>query len=265
MKEKCKRFGVLGLLALALLLTVSLPTQAATKKYKNKWVTINNSPRYYNSKGKQVKGLQKINGKYYYFNKYGGQRTGWWKIGNDYYYFRIANGKKGYMLTSQTVNGIQLDSKGRAVKTADALDKLDLLLKAKKIVMKITTKDMTKAQKLRKCFEYVKTEYQYLTRRTFRATVNWERAYARDMFDGGRGNCFSYACAFAYLADAVGYQNVYAVSSGGHGWAEINGKVYDPDWALVSNVDSYFAMSYDLSNVNGRPNYKANRWYVIKI
>ena len=53
--------------------------------------------------------------------------------------------------------------------------------------------------------------------------------------------------------------------SGGHGWVEINGKVYDPDWALVSKVDSYFGMSYDLSGVNGRPNYKANRYYTVKI
>lgn len=47
--------------------------------------------------------------------------------------------------------------------------------------------------------------------------------------------------------------------------AEIKGKVYDPDWALVSNVDSYFKMSYDLSGVNGRPLYKPNRAYAVKL
>ena len=58
---------------------------------------------------------------------------------------------------------------------------------------------------------------------------------------------------FAYLANAVGMKKVYVICSGGHGWAEIGGKVYDPDWALVSSVDSFFAMSTDLSGVNGRP------------
>ena len=75
----------------------------------------------------------------------------------------------------------------------------------------------------------------------------------------------SYAAAFAYLANAVGMKKVYVICSGGHGWAEIGGKVYDPDWALVSSVDSYFAMSYDLSGVNGRPMYRGNRLYVKKI
>ena len=76
------------------------------------------------------------------------------------------------------------------------------------------------------------------------STASSEDVYKR------QGDCVSYAAAFAYLANAVGMKKVYVICSGGHGWAEIGGKVYDPDWALVSSVDSYFAMSYDLSGVN---------------
>lgn len=51
--------------------------------------------------------------------------------------------------------------------------------------------------------------------------------YANDMYLRGYGNCFSFASAFAYLAKAIGYENVYCCNSGGHGWAEINGLIYD--------------------------------------
>ena len=51
-----------------------------------------------------------------------------------------------------------------------------------------------------------------------------------------RGDCFGFGCAVAYLADAVGYTS-YAVSSGGHGWAEVNGRVYDANWAKGDRQD----------------------------
>ena len=121
-------------------------------------------------------------------------------------------------------------------------------------------------QRLRASFDYVKKQYTYYCWREFRNTQDWEKDFAEDMFfRGGRGDCVSYAAAFAYLANAVGMKKVYVICSGGHGWAEIGGKVYDPDCALVSSVDSYFAMSYDLSGVNGRPMYRGNRLYVKKV
>jgi hypothetical protein len=107
--------------------------------------------------------------------------------------------------------------------------------------------------------------YTYRTWRTFSGSDIWDQVYAEDMFYQGSGNCFSYAAAFAYLAVAVGYKKVSVASSGGHGWAEIGGLVYDPDWSIVSKVDSYFAMSYDLSGQNGRPNYKRYRAFVITL
>jgi hypothetical protein len=244
---------------------ISLPASAASVKYRNKWVKDSGKYYYYNDKGKKVSGLQEIDSKYYYFDWKGAQRTGWQKIGNDYYFFSIANGKNGSMVKGTKINGIKIWKSGKAEKTKDNLDKLDILLKANRVAWSITNADMTKVQKLKACFEYVKKTYKYTTWRKFSAVKNWERAYARDMFDKGRGNCFSYAAAFAYLASAVGYTNVNVVSSTGHGWAEIDGKVYDPDWALVSKVDSYFGMSYSLSGVGGRPRYKTARAYVVAI
>lgn len=73
------------------------------------------------------------------------------------------------------------------------------------------------------------------------------------------------AMPMAFLADAVGYENCYAISSGGHGWAEIEGRVYDISWDLVDRKHNYYALSYELSGVDGRPNYKNARKYVKKI
>ena len=79
-----------------------------------------------------------------------------------------------------------------------------------------------------------------------------------------RADCFGFGCAFAYLANAVGYR-AYAVSSGGHGWAEVDGRVYDPVWAKESGkINLYCGMNY---NVTGPviPYYKGNRLYVKRI
>ena len=276
------------------LLTGTLPTQAAartsvsqtakssstdTNKKPNSgkgqasssssgtWKTIKGRHYYYNARGKKVKGKVKIGSRYYFFDKNGIQRYGWKKIKNDYYFFRISTGTTGaYMLTSTTINGIALDASGRASKSGSNLRKLKLMTEANKIVEKISRPGMNKMQRLRASFDYVKKQYTYYCWREFRNTQDWEKDFAEDMFfRGGRGDCVSYAAAFAYLANAVGMKKVYVICSGGHGWAEIGGKVYDPDWALVSSVDSYFAMSYDLSGVNGRPMYRGNRLYVKKI
>ena len=231
------------------------------------WKTIKGRHYYYTARGKKIKGKVKIGSRYYFFDKNGIQRYGWKKIKNNYYFFRISTGTTGaYMLTSTTINGIALDASGRASKSDSNLRKLKLMTEANKIVEKISRPGMNKMQRLRASFDYVKKQYTYYCWREFRNTQDWEKDFAEDMFfRGGRGDCVSYAAAFAYLANAVGMKKVYVICSGGHGWAEIGGKVYDPDWALVSSVDSYFAMSYDLSGVNGRPMYRGNRLYVKKV
>ena len=239
----------------------------ASSSSSGTWKTIKGRHYYYNARGKKVKGKVKIGSRYYFFDKNGIQRYGWKKIKNDYYFFRISTGTTGaYMLTSTTINGIALDASGRASKSGSNLRKLKLMTEANKIVEKISRPGMNKMQRLRASFDYVKKQYTYYCWREFRNTQDWEKDFAEDMFfRGGRGDCVSYAAAFAYLANAVGMKKVYVICSGGHGWAEIGGKVYDPDWALVSSVDSYFAMSYDLSGVNGRPMYRGNRLYVKKV
>ena len=261
MKNVRKKIILLSLLFLTLFLA-GVPASAA--KYKSQWRLSSGRYYYYNAKGKKVTGITKIRNKQYYFDEKGIQRTGWQLIGKNYYYFKIGEAKKGSMVTDKTVNGVRLDKKGKAVLTKDSKEKLKLMVHASEVVEEITDWSMSKMERLRKCFDYTKHTYHYYNWRKFSNVKNWDKLYASDMFFHGKGNCFSYAAAFAYLANAVGY-SANVISSGGHGWAEIDGRVFDPDWALASRVDSYFNMSYSLSGRGGRPNYKPNRAYVVKV
>lgn len=244
---------------------IAIPVSAAPK-YKSEWVSKNGHNYYYNYKGVKLTGKRTIKNKIYYFDSTGKQRNGWLQIGKNYYFFRKDPQKLGYMFKSRSINGIYLRANGQAVVNSSNSRKMRLLIAANNLADKITNENMTKREKLRKCFDYTRDTFTYATRRSFSAFSGWEIAYAEDMLiTGGRGNCFSYGAAFAFLANAVGYTNVKVVSSGGHGWAEVNGKVYDPDWELADKRFSYFGVPYSLSGVSGRPNYAPNRAYVVAI
>lgn len=229
------------------------------------WSLKDSHYRFIGTDGKRVTGLMKANGKTYYFDKNGVQHTGWQKIGDNYYFFNIRTREKGYMIKDKTLNGVKLSSSGKAVLTDASRAKLNVLIKANKLYEKITVPTDAKNKRLHACFDYIRDDTGYCTPRTFKPISHWEYAYALDIFNNNKGNCFSYGSAFAFLAVCCGYDNVNAVTSGGHGWAEIDGLVYDPDWAIVSRVDTYFAMPYSRSGVNGRPNYKKYRAYVAPI
>ena len=116
---------------------------------------------------------------------------------------------------------------------------------AKEAVAKCTNDSMTKEQKLRAAFDYLKNNYIEGIRRNDYREMDWPVVYGTDMLINGKGDCFSYGASFAYMAKAIGYTESYACNSGGHGWAEINGKIYDPEWSMHSRQHSYFGMSYD--------------------
>lgn len=268
MKKHTKHIGFFVLLLLCTLLFAA-PVLAAPK-YTNQWV-VNKKGRvlYYDANGKKTKGLAEINGKTYYFDKKGFQHVGWQKIGKKYYYFKISSKAKASMVTGKKINGIKLTKSGTPAKSASSR-KLKLLWQASQVVEtvtknSITTTQMTKKEKLRKCFTYMLEQYRYTAVRPFTPHSHWDYTFAEDIFDRKRGDCVSFGAAFAYLANALGYK-ANAVCSGGHAWAEIGNYFFDPTWALVENsVDRYFYNHYDLSGQNGRPYYRSNRTYVIPV
>ena len=267
--KKLKVFSISAIL-LAICCCLMFPVSAsAASKIRSKF---DHKPSgniyYYDKDGHTVKGLVTIKGKKYYFNEKGIQQNGWQKIKGDYYFFQIRNGSYAYMVTSQRVNGIYLTKNGKARYNSEEKRKLNLMVTANQIMRHSTKRNMSKPEKLWKCYlkavsyGYGGTGNDYHFRYYY---SNWDVSYAEDMFYRGRGDCFAFASAFAYLANAVGYE-AKVISSGGHGWAEIKGEVCDPNWAKgTGNIERYYRMSYDLSGVDGRPYYKGNRAYVITI
>ena len=228
------------------------------------------------SKGLIRQGYVTVGGKTYYYNANGViQKDG--LVGTKAEGFRYAD-KNG--VVNMTYTGIAQNSKGywylkngtldftlrvavswggsdwnvldgKAYKVSTAKDQT--LHRALKLVSKLTTANMTKAQKLRKCFDYLQTQTSESNPRVphYRG-MDWPVVYANDIFTTGTGNCFSYAASLGFMAKAIGYEDVYACNSGGHGWTEIGGLVYDSEWQRNNHKYSYFGLSY---NSNTDVNY----------
>ena len=214
-------------------------------------------------------GLQTVNGNKYYYNSSGVlQKNGIVGSDKDGYYYADKNGKIDFNYCNAiTQNGYDWNViQGKATKAKTESDKT--LFRALKTVGKITDSSMTKSQKLKVCFDYVKGAYIELNPRIPHYNGNdWPIIYANDMFIDGAGNCFSYGAAFAYMAKGIGYTEVYCCHSGGHGWAEIDGLVYDPEWSKHHSTYSYYALSYDTkTDVNYKGAISANySWMHVKI
>lgn len=239
------------------------------------WLTKSGDKYYFSpsgklgSKGKAAVGWKKLDGKKYWFKPSGKMTTGIKKIGKYKYCFNL-NGelRKGIVKTKK--GKYFADKKGRvntklrkAIKYkgskwlvlngkvySTATRKRMTLYRAMKIVNKITKPKMSKAKKLKICFDYVKKTYSEMNPRIpHYHGKDWTIVYANDMFIRGKGNCLSYAAAFAYMAKAIGCKNVYCCHSGGHGWAEVNNKVYDPEWSMHHKESSYYALPYSAKPV----------------
>ena len=201
--------------------------------------------------GKLITGWQLFDGKPIYYNADGSVTAGRSLLYTEY------NGKKAYWYLNNgvpdpsyrgtiTCNGEDwIITGGTAYQVKTASDRTLFLAFGE--VAKATTPDMTMAEKLRACFVYCKTHYTERRPRTpHYLGIDWPIIYANDMFAGSGGNCCSYAAAFAFMAKAIGYENVYACNSGGHGWAEINGNVFDPEWSKKDGLTAvtYYDLSY---------------------
>ncbi|WP_316608104.1 hypothetical protein [uncultured Ruminococcus sp.] len=120
------------------------------------------------------------------------------------------------------------------------------LFSAAKDIAKCTNSSMTKEEKLKAAFDYIRQNYlEGVPHDPPYRESDWPVVCANDLFVYGKGDCFSYGAAFAYMCKAIGCTDVYACNSGGHGWAEAEGKMYDPEWSMHSDKYSYFAVGPD--------------------
>lgn len=198
---------------------------------------------YYYVNGIKVKGLYAVKNRYYYFGANGLLKKGTQKVKGVTYYLN----DKGVM-QMRKAGGVYYNAQNQPIDPMDGYE-YETIEKAKAIVKKITTKKMSKSEKLLKCFRWVQ-HFHYKTPRKFSFKKGWTAIYADDHFNGGDGDCHSDACAFAYLAYALGYKNVYVASDSKnpklevHSFAEINGKVYDTLFAEVKGFKKNYGVSY---------------------
>ena len=206
--------------------------------------------------GQKLTGVREINGNTYYFKSNGAQLTGWRKVGSDYCFFRIVNGAGGYMVKNQKVNGIKLNADGKAVlNTKRAKRKTKLMAKCATLMDKATKPGQTKAKKLKAAFNVAKKKYPRKNIHRWKKSKDWDIYYAEYIVRHRTGDCYCQGALMAYLANAVGYTNVKAISSGHHGWAMVNGKVYDPNWSFIIGNKKCYAVKKSLSGRGGRPKW----------
>ncbi len=136
-----------------------------------------------------------------------------------------------------------------------------------------TTADMTQDQKLKAAYDYVVNSTTY--ERTYETpSGDWTAAYATELLTTGKGNCYRFAAAFAYLAKALGYDSrvitgQIGAARGGltpHGWVEIimGGQTYifDPEMQYAKKgAKDYYFKTYETYPSN--PLVKAAEWPVI--
>ena len=247
-------------------------------KIANGKITVGNQTYNFNN-GKLRQGYVTIDGATYYFTSsgemlkdclVGSSAEGFRYAGKDgkidYHYTGIAKNAYGSWYVENGVFSFDVRKAvtwggndwnildGRAVKVTDEYD--ETLHRALKLVDKVCDSNMSKSDKLWKMFRYIQNAYVEMNPRIPHYHGDgWEILYANDMFVNGKGNCLSYGAEFAFIAKAIGYENVYACHSGGHGWAEIEGKVYDPEWGRHRFDNTYFGIDYNNNPTDN--NYKA--------
>ena len=208
------------------------------------WYRQKNGKKKYYRDGQYVTGQQKI-GKYVYmFSKYGNMIKRDITIHKVRYY--IAS--NGHILAWKK-GGKYYTAMGKRMNSTKAVE-FRAYQNARKVVARITTSDMTDAEKLQRCFVWMQSNGFATQGRLSSGGKFWYAFNANQLFMRRRGNCIPYACAMAYMAKVIGYKEVYICSRGTkqqsfHTWTEINGLVYDSYFANRRDADKYYGIKYD--------------------
>lgn len=163
-----------------------------------------------------------IDGKLYHVSKNGyaidRYAKGLHEIDGGMYYVK----EDGSFLTNSAVEYLTFDANGRYTSGNATLDSyVDQALAA------CTNSGMTKAQKLRAAYLYVRDHGAYLARpHQARGTTAWAEESALFMFEHKKGNCYCFAGQFLYMARRLGY-DAYVVSGG------VGRKDLDHAWVMI--------------------------------
>ena len=161
----------------------------------------------------------------------------------------------GDFVRNRYVDGHWYDASGKYV-TGNST--LDALMRAATAAS--TTANMTQQQMLKSTFDYVVNNFTYLKRAILdTGAVGWEEEYAVPMFQNHKGNCYSFAAAYYYLAKNIGYDPRTVAGLVGnnrrpHGWVEIDiaGKtyIYDTELTMAKRAAGYSYYLFEMTPGN---------------
>lgn len=196
-------------------------------------------------------GFVTIDGKLYHVSKDGyaidSYSAGEHEIDGGLYYVQ----KDGSFLTNGSVGHITFGADGRYTSGNAVLDSY-----VDQALAECTNSSMTKSQKLRAAYLYVRDHGAYLARpHQARGTTAWAEESALFMFEHKKGNCYCFAGQFLYMARRIGY-DAYVVSGGvgrkdsDHAWVMIpeNGQqyIYDVELEWGYRVGKYGKANYNM-------------------
>ena len=131
-------------------------------------------------------------------------------------------GEDGYFLKNAWLGTLYFTSGGRY--TSGSLE-LDGYVAA--AIREHTDETMSREEKLRAMYEYVRDNFTYLRRHYYRiGDLTWPVEEALTMYSTGKGNCYCYCSAFWAAARGLGYDakavsGTYGEERAPHGWVEI--------------------------------------------
>lgn len=111
---------------------------------------------------------------------------------------RLYRVQDGFFLRSTVLDMMEYDENGRYTTGSDWLD-----AKLQQIVNSCTDSSMTRDQKLRALYNYVRDNFSYIKRSSYSGT-GWEATAAEKFLRDGKGNCFGYAATFCLLTRQIG-------------------------------------------------------------
>lgn len=250
------------------------------KKVRRAWKRVGGKKYYFGKDGKAVWGIRKIYGKCYLFSEDGSLRrfsknklierdddtyyvtktgqllTGWQLYRNKLYHFS----SRGKMDTDMIIDHVKIDENGKTDSSKAAKAKILAL----KIVNRVAPLDASRSEKLRAAWNYLVSRKHFRYRAIYpdQTKKNWQYDTAHYMLKNRAGNCFSFACAFAQMAQVIGYEPdlVLARIHGSrdhardgftrHSWVKINNRCYDPELRFASGYHIYGASAYPMSTKN---------------
>ena len=173
---------------------------------------------------------------------------GWHNIDGELFHVNAA----GYFDYNTSVDGLTLDFCGRYTTGVVSLD--TMLTEAAREAL---SDGMTQEERLRAMYDYAKETFSYRGAENVETgSTGWELEIAKTMMSSKKGNCYSWAAAFTYLARKVGYPATAiageSISEKGnrsiHAWTEItfDGTAYTFDPEIEAVYAANYGINYDL-------------------